>query len=125
MAIFRVTAFSKTAESSFIHFVCSLRQDCFKKRGELFQIKKVDSTINPPLYTLIDLMKDEKPGHYYREQLIATPAPNFEENYFEVEKVISEKKVRGKKYFLVKFLYYPDKFNEYIPEENMKIGNNE
>lgn len=73
----------------------------------------------------MDLMKEEKPGHYYREQLIKTETPNFEENYFEVEKVLHVKKVRGKKYYLVKFLYYPDKFNEYIPEENMKIGNNE
>jgi hypothetical protein len=23
----------------------------------------------------------------------------------------------------VKFLYYPSKFNQYIPEENLKIGN--
>jgi hypothetical protein len=73
----------------------------------------------------MDLMKDEKPGHYYREQLIKTEAPDFEQNFFEVEKVLSEKKVRGKKYYLVKFLYYPDKFNEYIPEENMKFSEDE
>ena len=81
--------------------------------------------MKPALYTLIDLMKDEKPGHFYREQLIEAETPNFEQNYFEIEKVISEKKVRGKKYYLVKFLYYPSKFNEYIPEENMKTGQNE
>jgi hypothetical protein len=73
----------------------------------------------------MDLMKEPKPGHYYREQLIPTDPPDFEKNYFEVEKVISEKKIRGKKYYLVKFLYYPDKFNEYIPEENMKTADNE
>ena len=108
-----------------LHFVCSRQRLYSKKRGELFQIKKVNSSINPPLYTLMDLMKDEKPGHYYREQLIPTEAPNFDQNYFEVEKVISEKKVRGKKYYLVKFLYYPNKFNEFIPEENMKFSENE
>ena len=68
-------------------------------------------------------MKDKVPGHYYREQLTKTQKPA-SENFFEVEKVLKEKTVRGKKFYLVKFMYYPSKFNEYIPEENMKFGDN-
>ncbi len=67
-------------------------------------------------------MNDEKPGHYYREQLTVAEKPDFSKNYFEIEKIIGEKKCRGKKFYLVKFLYYPDKFNEFVPEENMMFG---
>ena len=67
-------------------------------------------------------MKDKVPGHYYKEQLLKSETPDFKENFFEVEKVLKEKTFKGKKYFLVKFMYYPSKFNEYIPEENMKFG---
>ena len=67
-------------------------------------------------------MKDKVPGHFYRQQLVASDAPDFKNNFFEVEKVIKEKISRGKKYYLVKFMYYPNKFNEYVPEENMKFG---
>ena len=66
-------------------------------------------------------MKDKVPGHYYREQLTPAPAPSAKD-YFFVEKILSEKTVKGHKYFLVKFLYYPSKFNEYVPSENLKRG---
>ena len=77
----------------------------------------------PPLYSLIDLMKDKVPGHYYFEQLKKAPIPNFKKDFFLVEKILGSKTVRGKKYILVKFLYYPSKFNQYIPEKNLKVGN--
>ena len=77
----------------------------------------------PPLFSLIDLMKDKVPGHYYFEQLTKAPTPDYKNDFFLVEKLLGSKVVRGKKYYLVKFLYYPSKFNQYIPEENLKFGN--
>ena len=77
----------------------------------------------PPLFSLIDLMKDKVPGHYYFEQLTKAPVPDYKSDFFLVEKIISKKVVRRKVFYLVKFLYYPSKFNQYIPEENLKIGN--
>ena len=68
-------------------------------------------------------MKDKVEGHYYFEQLTKAPTPDYTQDFFLVEKVLGEKLVRGKKYFLVKFLFYPNKFNEYVPEENLKQGN--
>lgn len=88
----------------------------------MFQISKIDATINPPLFSLIDLMKDKVPGKFYKEQLLPTEKPDFKNNFFEIEKVLKEKTTRGKKFYLVKFMYYPSKFNEYIPEENMLFG---
>jgi hypothetical protein len=85
-------------------------------------VDKVDSSVSPPLYYLKDLMKDKLNGAYYKEQLFKTSAPNYQKNFFEVEKVIATKKYNGKKFYLVKFLYYGSKFNQYIPEENMKFS---
>lgn len=62
-------------------------------------------------------MNDLVKGYFYEEQLLKSPIPK-PNDLFEVEKVLNTKTVRGKKYFLVKYLYYPNKFNQYIPEEN-------
>jgi hypothetical protein len=82
----------------------------------------VNASVLPPLYSLIDLMKDKVPGHFYFEQLTKAPTPDYKSDFFLVEKIINSKTVKGKKYYLVKFLYYPSKFNQYIPEENLKTG---
>jgi hypothetical protein len=65
-------------------------------------------------------MKDKVPGHFYEQQLTKAPEPNYKKDFFFVEKVLNEKTVRGQKYVLVKFLYYPSKFNQYIPLQNLK-----
>jgi hypothetical protein len=65
-------------------------------------------------------MKDKVPGSFYRQQLVKTEKPDYKSNFFEIEKILGSKKVRGKTYFLVKFLYYPAKFNQYIIKDNLK-----
>ena len=65
-------------------------------------------------------MKDSVPGHFYQEQLTKAPTPDLQKDFFFVEKILGQKKVNGKTYFLVKFLYYPSKFNQFVPEENIK-----
>ena len=82
----------------------------------------MDAGVLPPLYSLVDLMKDKVLGHYYKEQLTKAPTPNYQKDFFFVEKVLGQKSFKGKKYHLVKFLYYPSKFNEYVPEENIKTS---
>ena len=67
-------------------------------------------------------MKEKIGGTYYKEQLYKTEPPDFKKNFFEIEKVISVKQFQGKKYYFVKFLYYSAKFNQFIPEENMKFS---
>jgi hypothetical protein len=85
-------------------------------------VYKVDGSISPPLYYLQDLMKAKIDGTFYKEQLYKTTPPDFKKDFFEIEKVISVKKFQGKKFYLVKFLFYSAKFNQYIPEENMKFS---
>ena len=88
------------------------------QRGQLFQISEIRAEIKPVMFKLIDLMKDPIPGQYYREQLTKAPAPK-QSDYFFVEKILGKKKIGGKEHFLVKYLYYPDKFNQYIPKSNL------
>ena len=68
-------------------------------------------------------MKDKVPGHYYFEQLTKAPKPDYKSDFFLVETILDTKTVRGKKYYFVKFLYYPSKFNQFIPVENLRTGN--
>lgn len=57
-------------------------------------------------------------GFYYKEQLIKSPKPDYS-NFFEVEKILQKKKVKGEVFCLVKFMYYPSKFNEWVSLKNM------
>lgn len=62
-------------------------------------------------------MKDNVPGFFYKEQLVKT-VPVKNGHLFEVEEVLKTKTVKKKKWYFVKFLFYPSKFNLWIPEEN-------
>ena len=46
--------------------------------------------------------------------------PDYKKDFFFVEKILAKKIVKKKQYALVKFLYYPSKFNQYVPIENIK-----
>jgi len=63
-------------------------------------------------------MGDVIPGFYYETQLTKAPAPS-ETDYFLVEKVLRRKTVKGKKYFFVKYLFYGNKFNQWVAEEDI------
>jgi hypothetical protein len=52
-------------------------------------------------------MGDEIGGFYYKEQLTKASAPDYTKDYFLIERILQTKTVKGKKYFLAKFLYYP------------------
>lgn len=75
--------------------------------------------LNPVLYQLEDLLNDIVPGYFYSENLVKCP-PITDEQFFEVEKVLKTKTIKKQKYYFVKFLYYPNKFNMWIPETNFK-----
>jgi len=85
----------------------------------LFQISEVRAEIDPVMFKLKDLMNDEIPGQFYKEQLTKSPAPK-SSDYFFVEKVLGRKKINGIQHLLVKYLYYPNKFNQYVPMTNLK-----
>jgi len=83
-------------------------------------VKSIDATINPPLYKLIDLLGDDIKQSFYVEQLTKCPAPDYKKKFFEVEKVLKTKTVKKQKFVLVKYLYYPNKFNQWLPITNLR-----
>jgi hypothetical protein len=85
-------------------------------------VNSVNASVKPPLFSLIDLMKDPVPGFFYREQLTLAPKPDYKTDFFAIEKVLKTVTKNKKKFFLVKYLFYPSKFNQFIPEENLKMG---
>ena len=86
----------------------------------MFKITEINATKSPALYTLTDLMNDRLSGFYYAKQLTKTSKPDYRKDYFFVERVLREEIINGQKYLEVKFLYYPNKFNLLIPEEDIK-----
>jgi len=84
-------------------------------------VSKVISDISPPLFELIDLEKSPVLGRFYKQQLTKSPPPT-SEDYFFIEKILKERKVKGRKEYYVKYLYYPNKFNQWIPSTNIKRG---
>ena len=42
-------------------------------------------------------MKDKVPGHYYFEQLTKAPVPDYQKDFFLIEKILGEKIVKKKK----------------------------
>ncbi len=65
-------------------------------------------------------MNDKVPGHFYKEELTRAPNIEFKNHFFEVEKIIKKKKIKKKLHYYVKYMFYPNKFNQWIPAENLK-----
>lgn len=81
---------------------------------ETFFICKVLPTV-PLTYELKDRMSEKIQGTYYLKELQKV----YTTNKYDVEKVISERKIDGKTQFLVKFKGYPNKFNEWVDKRNI------
>ena len=77
---------------------------------EVFVVDKVIFT-KPVTYKLKDLMEEEVDGSFYEQELQKTEQENF-----RIEDVIDRNEKTGE--VLVKWSGYPEKFNEWIPEED-------
>jgi len=83
---------------------------------EFFKIKEVKIGI-PVVYKLEDVKGEDLNGIFYEDEL--SPYSETEESTYKVEKVLSKKTIKGKKFVLVKYKGWPDKFNEWLPAENV------
>lgn len=88
------------------------------QRGQLFRIQRVDAGKKPILYVLEDLLGEKVKGYFYISQLVQSPEPK-QGQFFKVQQILKKRKVNGKQEYLVKFLHYPNKFNEWIKEEDL------
>ena len=85
---------------------------------EYFKIRQVIIG-NPTVYKLKDLKEEDVSGIFYESELSAYNPSNDTE--YKIEKVLGKKTLQGKKYILVRYKGWSDKFNEWIPESNVDV----
>jgi len=95
----------------------------FFQRGQLFRISKVFSASLPVMYKLEDLLGSEVLGQYYTANLHVAPKKSLSE-FFEVEKILKTKTVDKEKFCLVKYQFYPQKFNQWVKLSDLKVNDN-
>ena len=79
---------------------------------QIYRIVHVDTTTEPYLYKLHDLLNRKVMGYYYAKELKHAPDPKTVT--FPVEKVLDRRKKGGKWQYFVKFKDYPKTFNTWI-----------
>jgi len=72
------------------------------------------------MFKLVDLMKSELPGYFYKEELTKAPKPDYTKDFFMVEKVLKTKKVKGEEFYYCKYAGYPSKFNQWMSAKQFK-----
>ncbi len=71
--------------------------------GQLFRIRRVDSRRAPPMYLLENLLGRPILHRYYGPEIVLSPDPDFDKDYFKVEKILDKKQRNRKTYYLVKY----------------------
>lgn len=87
---------------------------------EIFVIHKIKHALPKYVYKVKDLNGNEIEGGLYEEQLQKVTLPK--DDYWQIEEILQEKTVGRKKekHFLVKWFGYPDSFNSWVSEKDMK-----
>ena len=81
---------------------------------EIFTVTEVKKTA-PIVYEISDFNDDPVVGTFYEQDLKKVEKPET----YKVERVIKRKTVRGKRMFFVKWLGYPDSFNQWISQDDL------
>ena len=89
-----------------------------KFSGEAFKVTKRYTRQGIPVYKLEDMAGDMLEGTFYENEIQKVRVPQNKE--YKVEKVPRYKTVGGKKQALVKWLFWPSKFDSRIPASNIK-----
>jgi len=74
----------------------------------------------PPIFKLVNILNEPVPGYFYREELTKSEPLDYSKDYFMVEKIVKTKYVKGTKYCLLKYLFYPSRFNEWVKDSDIK-----
>lgn len=81
---------------------------------EIFKINKVLNT-DPITYEIKDAGGEAVEGCFYEEELQKVMPPE----KYKIEEILAEKKVGRKKFYLIKWLGYPEKFNQWIQDKHI------
>ena len=82
---------------------------------EVYIVESVEKT-SPPVYKIKDLNNENILGTFYHQELQLVDKPST----YRIEKVLKRKTVRGKQLVFVKWLGYPDSFNQWIDRKDVE-----
>lgn len=82
---------------------------------EVFTIGEILPT-TPVTYKLIDYDNDPIEGSFYEQELVKTSVPD----YYEIENILDERKVKGHTEYFVSFHGWPKKFNTWLSDDQIK-----
>ena len=82
---------------------------------EIYIVDAVEKT-TPPVYRIKDLNHEDILGTFYQQELQLVDKPSS----YKIEKVLERKTVRGKQLLFVKWLGYPDSFNQWIDKNDVE-----
>jgi len=102
----------------------SLFKDKFKKgyaQKYSEEVFKVSARIpsHPPRYRIEDLKNEKVSGSFYTQELKAVNAKETSQINWKVERIVNNRKIKGRKYSLIKWFGYPEKFNTLIPTSDL------
>ena len=86
--------------------------------NETFKIIKRKVVDGIPMYLLEDGTGDTIKGYFYEPEMTKVIVPD--DKVYKIEKVLRTRRRAGKKEHLVKFQGFPNKYNEWIPAENVQ-----
>jgi transposase InsO family protein len=84
--------------------------------GELFTVVEVLPT-SPPTYRLQDYLKESIQGSFYGKELQRVVK---NDDVYKIEKILKSRRRHGSKEYFVKWLHYPDSFNSWVKESDMR-----
>ena len=96
------------------------------QKGQIMIIDRVDARQMPTIFFLKDLKNDKVRGSWQKEELVLANKPQKDDTFIlrTVGKEIKQIKVKGESksepHVYVSYLFYPRKFNEWIPLKNIK-----
>lgn len=82
---------------------------------ELFKISEVIKT-QPPTYKIVDFKDEPIIGSFYDSELQKVVKLD---NVYKVEKVLRTRGRKGQREMYVKYLGWPEKFNEWVREQDI------
>lgn len=82
---------------------------------EIFYVSEVLLT-SPTTYRVVDYNKENIAGTFYKQELQKVKEPE----EYAIESVLERKRIAGRKMVLIKWMGYPDTFNSWIPESEIK-----
>ena len=87
---------------------------------EIYKVSEINPT-NPVTYRLVDLMDEDLDGAFYNEQLEKTDL-----DIYRIDKVLRRRtKADGTREARVRWCGYPDKFNEWISDDVIRVNGQE